>query len=288
MEQSLRKLGVDKPTARKLLSVWQAAGVSSPETLRKLFLRRSASKSRQVAVQLLIDLTAAAGSFWAAQSLTTAELGPLWTLPAKSVCFFLACYLSISAAFDAFSLGAVLFAGVRYSSNADAFLLAVQDLAGSPSALGLVDRAKQAVNIVKVLQALDAILALLKVRARCCMRASSARCGLRSTTHIPAQDSAASPTFFEDLSAYLTLERAQRLYGFDVERFASVEEAAEAAGVFARYDENNDGLISLDEFRRWAGAWARQGRGARSRLSRPPPPTPLGSHACPRCAQACQ
>lgn len=37
----------------------------------------------------------------------------------------------------------------RYSTNADAFLLAVQELAGASTGLSVVDQAKQAVNIVK-------------------------------------------------------------------------------------------------------------------------------------------
>ena len=68
----------------------------------------------------------------------------------------------------------------------------------------------------------------------------------------PLQGSAAeSETFFSDLGVYLTLERAQRLYGFDAQRYGLGDaEAAQIAAVFARYDANDDGYLSPDEFRR--------------------------------------
>jgi hypothetical protein len=58
-----------------------------------------------------------------------------------------------------------------------------------------------------------------------------------------------------DLGAYLTLEKAQRSYGFDAAKAGLTEaKAAEIAVVFSRYDSNDDGVLSLDEFKRlwWA------------------------------------
>lgn len=59
-------------------------------------------------------------------------------------------------------------ATARYSANADAFLLAVQELAGRDAASGLdvVDKARKAVSMVKVLQALQSILDMLQVGGR--------------------------------------------------------------------------------------------------------------------------
>lgn len=152
-----------------------------------------------------------------------------------------------------------------YSTNADAFLVAVQDIAGASSGVGVVDQAKKAVNIVKVLRALDQIRELLKAsghvgwrgawdgRLEECgigwevcwgvfdrekrgppawLRVSSGvvsdACGsstaqllARAPPRAYVQDSAAaSDTFFTDLGTYLTLERAQRLYGFEATRCA--------------------------------------------------------------------
>ncbi len=54
-------------------------------------------------------------------------------------------YLALSAALDLFGLGALAVATVRYSTNADAFLLAVQELAGQDSSsLDVVNKARHA------------------------------------------------------------------------------------------------------------------------------------------------
>ncbi|PRW44570.1 calmodulin 1 [Chlorella sorokiniana] len=219
-------MGIDRSTAQRIMGIWRKSGAADPDGLRKLFLKRSVNKSTQIALQLLVDAAAGAGAFYAARSISSDQLGT-WTLAAKYGFYFLAMYLFISASFEFFSLGALFYAAFRYSTNADAFLMAVQDIAGASSGLGVVDQAKQAVNIVKVLQALDQIRELLKDSA------------------------AASDTFFSDLGIYLTLERAQRLYGFQADRYGLDDAAAaDIAAVFARYDTNDDGFISPEEFRR--------------------------------------
>ena len=62
-------------------------------------------------------------------------------------------YLLISATLDLFSLVSVVAAASRYSTNADAFLAAVEALAGPDSATGLavVDKAVKAVNVRRVI-----------------------------------------------------------------------------------------------------------------------------------------
>ena len=57
---------MDKATAQRILAIWGKAGATSPDALRKLLLRRSASRSQQIAVQLLIDAAAGGGAFYAA------------------------------------------------------------------------------------------------------------------------------------------------------------------------------------------------------------------------------
>lgn len=217
-------MGIDKSTAQRILSIWRKAGAESPEGLRKLFLKRSFSRSQQIGLQLLVDAASGAGAFYAARTITPRELGD-WALAAKSAMYFISSYLWIGASFEFFSLIALFYAAYRYSTNADAFLLAVQELAGASTGLSVVDQAKQAVNIVKVLQALDQIRELLK------------------------GDQAEAETFFANLGVYLTLERAQRLYGFEAARYGLDDaQAADIAAVFARYDSNDDGFISPSEF----------------------------------------
>ncbi|KAL4858797.1 Calmodulin-4 [Chlorella vulgaris] len=227
LEVSLKKMGIDKSTAQRILSIWRESGATSPEGLRKLFLKRSFTKSTRIGLQLLIDLAAGGGAYYAAKSITPNDFGSL-ALAGKYGLYFLAMYLLIGASFEFFSLIALIYAAFRYSTRADTFLLAVQEIAGASTGLSVVDQAQQAVNIVKVLAALDKIRDLLK------------------------EVSATSPDdFFDSLGVYLTLERAQRLYGFDAQRYGLDDgEAANIAAVFGRYDLNDDGYLSLDEFKR--------------------------------------
>ena len=53
--QSMKKGGLDKATAQRILKVWEETGASSPEGLRKLLLGRSLRTVGVVALQLLLD-----------------------------------------------------------------------------------------------------------------------------------------------------------------------------------------------------------------------------------------
>lgn len=53
----------------------------------------------------------------------------------------------------------------------------------------------------------------------------------------------------ENLAAYLTLSRAEDKYGFSPGKYnLTEEEAMDIAVVFARYDENDDGVLQMSEF----------------------------------------
>ncbi len=70
-------------------------------------------------------------------------------------------------------------------------------------------------------------------------------------------DQAQAETFFANLGVYLTLERAQRLYGFEAERYGLDDaQAADIAAVFARVGQRQ---------RRWLPLW-RHGAGSRPRM----------------------
>lgn len=59
--------GIDKSTAQRILGIWRQSGATSPEALRKLFIKRSISKSTRIGLQLLVDLAAGTGAFYAAR-----------------------------------------------------------------------------------------------------------------------------------------------------------------------------------------------------------------------------
>lgn len=53
-----------------------------------------------------------------------------------------------------------------------------------------------------------------------------------------------------NLSAYLTLQRAEEVYGFEPEKYGLSEaQAADIAGVFSRFDTNEDGRLEQSELR---------------------------------------
>ena len=51
----LKKGGVDKETAQRILKVWEQTGAKSPDELRKLLVNRSLKAAGLVGVQTLLD-----------------------------------------------------------------------------------------------------------------------------------------------------------------------------------------------------------------------------------------
>lgn len=115
-----------------------------------------------------------------------------------------------------------------------------------------------------MLQALDQIRELLKASApsvppghglQRTMPAASTSRGSTSAPLLRAalQDSsAASDTFFADLGVYLTLERAQRLYGFQADRYGLDDAAAaDIAAVFARVSPPARGWAAVPSSALW-------------------------------------
>jgi hypothetical protein len=65
------------------------------------------------------------------------------------------------------------------------------------------------------------------------------------------QDITAGASSLANLSAYLTLQRAEEMYGFEPAKFGLSEaQAADIAGVFSRFDTNEDGRLEQSELRR--------------------------------------
>ncbi|GAB4818851.1 hypothetical protein N2152v2_005897 [Parachlorella kessleri] len=234
VQENLKQLGIDRSTARRVLQIWKAAGATSPDSLRTLFYKRSLGKFFTLVIQLALDAGASAGAFYTGVALGQSKAFGAYTLAVEYLAYCLGMYLALSAALDLFGLGALALATARYSTNADAFLLAVQDLAGQDSS-GL-DVARKAVSMVKVLQALQSILDMLQ-----------------------GQQGTNQEDFFRNLGAYLTMERAERVYKFSASEYNLTDaQAADIAATFCQFDTNDDGVLDLSEFRRLCGQAAPQ------------------------------
>lgn len=126
-------------------------------------------------------------------------------------------YYVAGAAFDFFKLGAVIIAAINFNVNSASFLAALQDLAGNGgTGLNVADKAVEAVNSIKVLSALGTMSDMLKSDTK-------------------KENSSAD--MLTDLGAYLTLDKAQRQYGFEASDYGITDaEAAEIAVAFAKFD----------------------------------------------------
>lgn len=80
--------------------------------------------------------------------------------------YFLASYFAIGVVFDTFTLGVLAASAVQYSTNTEAFMAAVKEVAGASKRgpnINVIEKAQTAVNAVKVASALNQISGLLKV-----------------------------------------------------------------------------------------------------------------------------
>jgi hypothetical protein len=222
--QDLKKGGVDKETAQRILKVWEETGAKSPDGLRKLLVGRSLKAAGLVGFQTLLD----AGASWGALS-SAAGIGAggdfFGKIVVEYLCYFLGLYFGTSVILDLFTLGAIGFSGYQYSTNSKAFLGAIKQVAGPSSGLNVVEKTKAAVNTAKVIGALNKISAILKEK----------------------DGGDVSFNSLQNLSVYLTLQKAEEA-GFKAEDYGITgEEAAKIAAVFAKYDENDDFVLSTYE-----------------------------------------
>lgn len=231
-KKALERGGVDRGTAQKILDIWREAGVEDPDKLRQLLVKRSLLSLSTAALQLLLDGGAAAAAF---------ALGNEWvadntfggaTFAASGLVFLLAGYFAAGAFFDLFTVGAIALSSLQFQSNSGTFLAAMKDIAGTQSGLDVVDKAAQAVNMVKVMNALTKIQSALK---------DEAKAGQAST--------------LQELTAYLVLSNAESKYGFTPEKYALTSAQASSIAVeYAKWDTNDDGKLELSEFEKMAAA----------------------------------
>lgn len=234
IQEQLAKVGLTPEKAEEVLEAWRddVGHEVSSEDLRKILVGSSSRAIILVLINTLLDSGAAYGSFVAGGYLGLASQDFGWpAVVGQAVAYILAGYYVTGAVFDFFKLGAVLVAAVSFNVNSAAFLAAVEGIAKGGKGLKVTDKALDAVNTVKVIQAMNSMVSLLQ------------KDGATSADQ--------SFDMLTDLGAYLTLDRASKLYGFDAASFGlSDKEAADIAVIFSKYDLNDDGIIGKDEFRK--------------------------------------
>ncbi|KAI3439055.1 hypothetical protein D9Q98_001465 [Chlorella vulgaris] len=245
LEENLKKSGLDKGRAQQVLKLWQTAGSDgkeiTPEELRKVLVKQGSKFSGLVLIQVILDIGAAYGAGQVGMFLgNQSEQFGLPAVLLQAVAYFFSGWYAIGAVFDLFKLGMLVTAISQFNVNSAAFLAAVKDLAGdTPQGLSTVDKAVEAVNTVKVVAGLNKMAKLLKEQQQ------------------GKEQDKSSGDMLRDLAAYLTLEKAQRLYDFDASKYGISEaQAAEIATVFAAFDSDENGVLSLDEFQRLCARYA--------------------------------
>lgn len=161
-ERSLRSIGVDKAGARKILDTWKESGSDNPDALRKLFLKGSLRPLGVTFVQTLLDLGAVAGAFSAANAFSSMDEFP-FQLGVEAACYFVGFYFLSNLFFDAITLFVIVYSTSRFGTNTEAYLAAVEKIAGD---FGVVNKAQAAVDAIKVVQALNTIAEILQVRKK--------------------------------------------------------------------------------------------------------------------------
>lgn len=223
MVEELAKTGMTPAKAKDTLRIWAELGAKDPEQLKQLLVQRSLAPLTALAVQSLLDFVACGGGYYIGRISGQADFPGAILI--SLVGYFFACYYFLQAVFQIIALTSLSMAARRYSTDAAVLLEAVRQLAGPASGLLVVDSATLVVNTLKVIQTLEKIGEQL-------------------------QDIASGGTSLANLSAYLTLQRAEELYGFEPAKYGLSEaQAADIAGVFSRYDTNEDGKLEKSELR---------------------------------------
>eukprot|EP00879_Flechtneria_rotunda_P001643 GHRR01001803.1.p1 GENE.GHRR01001803.1~~GHRR01001803.1.p1 ORF type:complete len:350 (+),score=128.99 GHRR01001803.1:229-1278(+) len=272
--EALKKGGVDQSTARKILDTWKQAGAeSNPNQLRKLFLRQSLVPITASVIQLLVDAAAAYSIFLSAGFFA---LGPPFYARDFVVLLLdlLALYFATGCLFDLVTLTSVLISAAKLGTAPDRFYEAVKAIASPPGSsnegLTVIQKAKAAVSAVKVAQALDAIAGMLE---------SSVASNQASAAANSKGAAGRSIDTLTNLSAYLTLYRAEYQGGFDPSSVGMSEsEAADLAlkfgmvrGLFDLSYSSSSGSSSTSrrcqyskQFALRHGAWLNDARAAGS------------------------
>jgi len=219
IKSQLEKSGLTPEMAKELLKTWQieVGHELTPEDLRKILVGQSTKALVLVIFSTLLDSGAAYGAFVAGNYLGIASADYGWpAVIGQAVAYILAGYYVTGALFDFFKLGAVAFAALSFNVTSSSFLSAIDGIARSDSGLNVADKALDAANSLKVFQAMDKMVKLLRKDGK---------------------SGAESVDMLADLGAYLTLDKAERQFGFESSSFGLTEaEAASIAVIFSKYD----------------------------------------------------
>eukprot|EP00892_Ulva_mutabilis_P005297 jgi/Ulvmu1/3139/UM015_0179.1 len=226
--EAMKREGVDDKVARKVLQAWEDEGIDS-KTLQRRLLGVGISVVGLAAFQLFTDILAA---YCSTTTATVFGNSTFFGAGLLAIAFqTLYYYFAIGAAFDTFRLGAVIGGAASLGANTDTLYAAIEQLAGEQSGLGIVDKAQAAVSTTKVVLALNSVRRVVKEEMG---------------------DADMSKGTLANLNAYFVLQKAEKDYNFKVEDVEGLtqEDAMAAAGLFAKFDANDDGRLEMSEFKR--------------------------------------
>lgn len=233
--EALKKSGVDAEQARKIIETWNSLGADAdPSQIRKLFFRQSLVPAGAGLLQLFLDAGAAYFAFVSAAGFLVSE-----DFTGRAVliflCNFVGWYFTIGCVVDLARLVVLGVVAAQFGVNTKTFMLAVKELAGPGTGISVADKVTEAVNTIKVANALNQMAA-----------------ALQSATS--KSSSKSSVDMLQDLSTYLTLYNAKTKYGFDMSEVDLPERTVvELAALFGEYDRNDDGKLDLSEFKQLCG-----------------------------------
>ena len=221
---ALESRGMARADAKNTLEMWNKVGINSTEDLRKLLIKKSAASVIGLSLRLGFDVVAALVAWNASDAFNHgAGLG-------NGILGFLSSGLAlnygINAAFGVVLIASVIASGNLFGADADALMKAVKDMAGEGEDIEIVAKAKQAANMIKVVQSLSKVSSLLSEKI----------------------EQASDMSSLERLSAYLTIQKAEKDYGFDPSKHdIPGAKMMMLAANFARFDANDDGALELSE-----------------------------------------
>lgn len=228
---------IDKDTAQTILKALRDAGVDpgNSRNTRAFILRRSftALAGQLLGVGTSLFALYASAEFFAAVSATDSP----FKAPLQVVLGALAVLFSLELGGRSVGFLTTVLATLVYNTDAEAFIRAVQDVAGegaqSGSSVPGVGTVQDAVSQVKVFNELKDLVGSLRERVQ------------RET------ESKEGRSFLDDLDAYLKLNEAEKMYGVDPQVFgASESEAIRVARAFSRFDLDGSGTLDVSELKK--------------------------------------
>ncbi|CAG9465197.1 unnamed protein product [Pedinophyceae sp. YPF-701] len=232
ISDQMRSQGVDRARARELLAMWEKqADSGSPEDIKKVLAKGALAPVVAFSTQLVIDAVVAVASFNAAVMLGQSDdFFGKWLL--GGLAYGASFYYGAEALLSLFLLISTGISTYYFSTNADAYVKAVQSLAGGETGLGVVDRAKKAASAAKVVRMLNQMSAALRA----------------DSENAKAEAAQGAKRTLSNLSSYLLLADAQTKLGFRAEDYGLTQADAESiARVFVRYDKNSDLRLEVAE-----------------------------------------